>query len=254
MSKICSNCGAPFSMNSSESCKFCGNSLKDSEYGNNIEQDFLLIQYEFAHNNFKKVVNLSDEYLKKDKKNIPLWTYKILAETYDDGFKGAINYIARSLKTLFEFGIFNSNNRLAVEQILHAEFTSKFEYMISDAESKRDSLTAISILEKYLSDDFIYNLKHKIESVSVNTDIEISFEGWDPLLFEAATLIVENQIGYSSLIQRRMKLGYNRAGRLMDQLEAIKIVGPSMGSKSREVYINDIKELSALFKQNNIPS
>jgi S-DNA-T family DNA segregation ATPase FtsK/SpoIIIE len=58
----------------------------------------------------------------------------------------------------------------------------------------------------------------------------------DPLFEEAAKLIVGAQQGSTSLIQRRMKLGYNRAGRLMDQLESAGIVGPSQGSKPREVH------------------
>ncbi len=64
------------------------------------------------------------------------------------------------------------------------------------------------------------------------------------LLFEqAATLIVQNQVGSTSLLQRRMKLGYNRAGRLMDQLEAARVVGPNQGSKAREVLIKTEAEL-----------
>jgi len=59
----------------------------------------------------------------------------------------------------------------------------------------------------------------------------------DVLFEEAARVIVQNQIGSTSLLQRRMKLGYNRAGRLMDQLEAAGIVGPSQGSKARDVLI-----------------
>jgi len=59
----------------------------------------------------------------------------------------------------------------------------------------------------------------------------------DSLFEDAARLIVQNQIGSTSLLQRRMKLGYNRAGRLMDQLEAAGIVGPNQGSKAREVLI-----------------
>ena len=59
----------------------------------------------------------------------------------------------------------------------------------------------------------------------------------DALFDDAARLIVQNQVGSTSLLQRRMKLGYNRAGRLMDQLEASGIVGPNMGSKARDVLI-----------------
>ena len=65
----------------------------------------------------------------------------------------------------------------------------------------------------------------------------------DPLFQEAARLIVMNQLGSTSLIQRKMKLGYNRAGRLMDQLEAAGVVGPGMGSKPRDVLIKSEMEL-----------
>jgi S-DNA-T family DNA segregation ATPase FtsK/SpoIIIE len=65
----------------------------------------------------------------------------------------------------------------------------------------------------------------------------------DPLFEEAARLIVANQLGSTSLIQRKMKLGYNRAGRLMDQLEAAGVVGPGQGSKPRDVLIKTDMEL-----------
>ena len=70
----------------------------------------------------------------------------------------------------------------------------------------------------------------------------------DALFEDAARLIVQNQMGSTSLIQRRMKLGYNRAGRLMDQLEAAGIVGPNQGSKAREVMVktdSDLEEILA---------
>jgi S-DNA-T family DNA segregation ATPase FtsK/SpoIIIE len=65
----------------------------------------------------------------------------------------------------------------------------------------------------------------------------------DPLFEDAAKLIVNAQMGSTSLIQRRMKLGYNRAGRLMDQLESAGIVGASQGSKPREVLYKTDAEL-----------
>ena len=65
----------------------------------------------------------------------------------------------------------------------------------------------------------------------------------DPLFEEAAKIIVQHQQGSTSLIQRRLKLGYNRAGRLMDQLEAAGVVGPNAGSKAREVLYGDLTEL-----------
>lgn len=61
----------------------------------------------------------------------------------------------------------------------------------------------------------------------------------DPLFEEAAQLIVTHQQGSTSLIQRKMKLGYNRAGRIIDQLEAAGVVGPFEGSKAREVLLPD---------------
>jgi S-DNA-T family DNA segregation ATPase FtsK/SpoIIIE len=65
----------------------------------------------------------------------------------------------------------------------------------------------------------------------------------DPLFDDAARLIVQNQVGSTSLLQRRMKLGYNRAGRLMDQLESAGIVGPNVGSKARDVLFKTESEL-----------
>lgn len=69
----------------------------------------------------------------------------------------------------------------------------------------------------------------------------------DALFEEAARLIVVHQQGSTSLIQRKFSIGYNRAGRLMDQLEAANIVGPAQGSKPRDVYVQDEYSLEKLF-------
>ncbi|MCX2738868.1 FtsK/SpoIIIE family DNA translocase [Pontibacter anaerobius] len=68
----------------------------------------------------------------------------------------------------------------------------------------------------------------------------------DPLFEEAARVIVQHQQGSTSLLQRRLKLGYNRAGRLIDQLESAGVVGPFEGSKAREVLIPDEYSLEQL--------
>ena len=68
----------------------------------------------------------------------------------------------------------------------------------------------------------------------------------DPMFEDAARLIVINQSGSTSLIQRKFAIGYNRAGRLMDQLEKAGVVGPAMGSKPREVLIQDEVTLNNL--------
>ena len=81
------------------------------------------------------------------------------------------------------------------------------------------------------------------ESSSAGT---VDLSDRDPLFDEAARLIVIQQQGSTSLIQRKFAIGYNRAGRLMDQLEAAGIVGPFEGSKARQVLIQDEYSLEQL--------
>jgi len=78
---------------------------------------------------------------------------------------------------------------------------------------------------------------------------EVDLADRDSLFEDAARLIVLHQQGSTSLIQRKLKLGYNRAGRLIDQLEAAGIVGPFEGSKAREVLIKDEYSLEQLLKE-----
>lgn len=83
------------------------------------------------------------------------------------------------------------------------------------------------------------------EESGINLDMDISER--DPLFREAAEVIVNAQQGSASLLQRKLKLGYNRAGRLIDQLEAAGIVGPFEGSKARSVNILDMNSLDQFF-------
>ena len=84
------------------------------------------------------------------------------------------------------------------------------------------------------------------EESGTNVDIDIADR--DKLFREAAEIIVTAQQGSASLLQRKLKLGYNRAGRLIDQLEAAGIVGPFEGSKARQVLVPDFVALDQLLE------
>lgn len=88
-----------------------------------------------------------------------------------------------------------------------------------------------------------YELPEFVGEDSGGTNLDIDISERDSLFREAAEVIVTAQQGSASLIQRKLKLGYNRAGRLIDQLEAAGIVGPFEGSKARSVNITDLASL-----------
>ncbi|MGB1206692.1 MAG: DNA translocase FtsK [Chitinophagales bacterium] len=106
---------------------------------------------------------------------------------------------------------------------------------ISEYISQQQSYPQAFLLPEYIDDD----------DKSIGTVGDITF---DDLFEEAAHIIVQHQQGSTSLLQRRLKLGYNRAGRIIDQLEAVGVVGPHIGSKAREVYIPDAFELEKLLE------
>lgn len=83
------------------------------------------------------------------------------------------------------------------------------------------------------------------------TSIDVDISDRDALFRDAAELIVIAQQGSASLLQRKLKLGYNRAGRLIDQLEAAGIVGQFEGSKARQVLIPDLEALESLLNETN---
>jgi len=92
-----------------------------------------------------------------------------------------------------------------------------------------------------------YQLPEYIDDES-GTSIDIDIEDRDKLFKDAAEIIVTAQQGSASLLQRKLKLGYNRAGRLIDQLEAAGIVGGFEGSKARQVLVSDLIALEQLLE------
>ena len=104
----------------------------------------------------------------------------------------------------------------------------------------------IELLTDYIGSQKAYPSAYQLPeyiSEDSGTNIDISIEDRDALFKEAAEVIVTAQQGSASLLQRKLKLGYNRAGRLIDQLEAAGIVGPFEGSKARQVLISDLQSL-----------
>ncbi len=108
-----------------------------------------------------------------------------------------------------------------------------------------DTEELVSIVD-YIGDQQGYSAAFDLpEPVTEEDDTpgKVDLSKRDSLFDEAAKLVVISQQGSTSLIQRKMAIGYNRAGRIMDQLEASGIVGPANGSKPRDVYFNDLDSL-----------
>lgn len=78
---------------------------------------------------------------------------------------------------------------------------------------------------------------------------EVDLRRRDPMFDDAARLVVQHQQGSTSLIQRKLSIGYNRAGRIIDQLEAAGIVGPFEGSRARDVLISDLTTLEQILQR-----
>ena len=77
---------------------------------------------------------------------------------------------------------------------------------------------------------------------------EVDMQNLDSMFEEAAKMVVTYQQGSTSTLQRKLGMGYARAGRVMDQLEAAGIVGPQEGSKPRQVLVSDLAELDDILK------
>lgn len=95
-----------------------------------------------------------------------------------------------------------------------------------------------------------YILPEYVEENASTLDLDPSDR--DDLFREAAEVIVTAQQGSASLLQRKLKLGYNRAGRIIDQMEVAGIVGPFEGSKARQVLISDLIALDALLNSEDV--
>ncbi|MDX2188727.1 MAG: DNA translocase FtsK 4TM domain-containing protein [Bacteroidota bacterium] len=94
--------------------------------------------------------------------------------------------------------------------------------------------------------EYAYHLPEYFDENADTTQKDVDLSNRDPKFEEAGRLVVAHQQGSTSLIQRKLALGYARSGRIMDQLEAAGIVGPPNGSKVREVLVRDEQSLSEI--------
>lgn len=133
---------------------------------------------------------------------------------------------------------------------VHANLAKLIIEVPIKAENPPASVSPIVPQEKILSEEEITAMINDIALDNFNSQNEDYLDGLsfdinnkDALFEDAARLVVSSQSGSTALLQRRMKLGYNRAGRLMDQLEAAGIVGPNQGAKLRDVLIQTDTDL-----------
>jgi S-DNA-T family DNA segregation ATPase FtsK/SpoIIIE len=96
-----------------------------------------------------------------------------------------------------------------------------------------------------------FELPEYIDENADHGDDDMDIGDRDSMFEEAAHIVVMHQQGSASLLQRKLKLGYNRAGRIVDQLEKAGIIGPFEGSKARKVIIKDALSLEQLLNNNN---
>ena len=111
----------------------------------------------------------------------------------------------------------------------------------------------VEAISNYIACQQSYNQPFPLPPVAMEGDesssaADVDMNHLDPMFEEVARLVVNTQQGSTSMIQRKFSIGFNRAGRLMDQLEKAGIVGPSQGSKPREVLVMGDVELMQLLE------
>lgn len=204
-----------------------------------------------------------------------------------------IDILTRDLIFFLKENYFTSNNKISNHESITLDFllsndfkSNKYESIVKEFSSYISDLT-----EDIVSKEFLQSLFDKVDNKSDKEDISKNFinqlydEGFSPeeninslnnfdkltgtnwnrfveddesnsydeRLSQAAQLIVNKQLGSTSLIQRKLSLGYARSERIMDELESLGIVGSNLGSKVREVYIKTQSDLNIILQQNNIP-
>ena len=249
----CSTCGAPQQLNEIKTCIYCGDVLKSDELNEDLLKDFIPIKYEYSQGNYNKVIKLADNYLEKDLYNVPCWCYKIVSEFF---YKSELNVLydftilKNSLKSINDLNIVSSLSQKVIENHIISIFEIIKKCHYASSIFRRFDEFKIYLSENF-SEDFCnicnenYNSLFK-EYVVEKNDFDINKR--DPLFEEAAKLLVESNTASTSLIQRRLKLGYNRSLRIMEELEFAMIVGKENANSQRELLMKDANDLNKQFR------
>lgn len=100
--------------------------------------------------------------------------------------------------------------------------------------------------------DFSNEMSYGVENLDLESDDYFDINELDSMFVDSARLVVIDQQASASLLQRKLELGYNRAGRVVDQLEEMNIIGPFQGSNPREVLFSDINSLEDFLRSKGI--
>jgi hypothetical protein len=198
-------------------------------------------------------VKLADNYLEKDLYNLPCWRYKIVSEFF---YKSELNVyydfsiLKNSLKSIIDLNIVSSLSQKVIENNIISIFEIIKKGHYASSSFRRFDEFKIYLLENF-SENFCnicienYNSLFKENVVEKN---DFDFAKRDPLFEEAAKLIVETNVVSTTFIQRRLKLGYNRSIRIMEELEFAMIVGQEKENGYRDLLMKDVNDLNKQFR------
>lgn len=245
MNVKCNNCGAFQSLDSGTICNYCGNSLPQNPNNDNLIKDFILIKYEYNQKNYKQVLKLSNEYLSSDSTSIPCWAYKITSEFIYGNYD--FLELTNGLKIFSDLVGFNNTSKKVIEEFLRTAISDYAQNSILLLKSfYKDNQHGVHQFIAFAFYNFSKEFNEFLNDIFIS---ELNSLNLDPLFNEATELIFQSGMASTSLLQRRLKLGYNRAGLLIDQLTAVGVIGPSKGSKVYEILIKSEFELDQKLKK-----
>jgi hypothetical protein len=150
------------------------------------------------------------------------------------------------IKKIFSKEVLNQNVVKTEKTFKNNDVNNKTSYAEPTNETSNSFIPNIEFTELQKEQLFDFFVKHEEQELD-----EVYLKKLDDLFVESARLVVKHQQGSTSLIQRKFSIGYNRSGRIIEQLEEAGIVGPFEGSKARQVLIADERSLEQILNNLN---